>query len=76
MRHALETRLLPAVKRAHLPGARDEDQFFSHESACLAHKRSSNLIQIFRNEGRISEINEFNIPSADKCIPTTTTTTI
>jgi len=35
------------VKRAHPLGARDEDQFLSHESACLAHKRSSNLIQIY-----------------------------
>jgi len=52
-RRAPETRPLPAVKRAHPPGARDDNQFLSHESACLAHKRSSNLIRIFTNEGRI-----------------------
>ena len=50
---APETRSLPAIKHAHPPGARDDNQFLSHESACLAHKRSSNLIRIFTNEGRI-----------------------
>ena len=61
---APETRPLPAVKRAYPSDARNEDQFLSHESACLAHKRSSNLIRIFTNEGWSWEINEFNIPSA------------
>ena len=38
----------PAVGRGQTIGRHE-----SHESACLAHKRNSNLIRIFKNEGRI-----------------------
>jgi len=38
----------PTVGRSQMIGRHE-----SHESACLAHKRSWNLIQIFTNEGRI-----------------------
>jgi len=38
----------PTVGRGQMIGRHE-----SHESACLAHKRSWNLIQIFKNEGQI-----------------------